>query len=66
MRSFISLAASLVNVTHKNDYQVDVKNIIQNELQSLLNVLKYNYNIFQIGANVIIKLIQKYIHLNLV
>lgn len=33
----------LVNVTHKNDYQVEVKNIIQNELQSLLNVIKYNY-----------------------
>ena len=33
----------LVNVTHKNDYQVDVKNIIQNELQRLLYVLKYNY-----------------------
>lgn len=33
----------LVNVTHKNDYQIEVKNIIQNELQSLLNVIKYNY-----------------------
>lgn len=38
-----SHTSMLVNVTHKNDYQVEVKNIIQTELQSLLNIIKYNY-----------------------
>lgn len=33
----------LVNVTHKNDYQIEVKNIIQEELTSLLNAIKWNY-----------------------
>lgn len=33
----------LVNVTHKNDYQIEVKNIIYEELSSLLNAIKLNY-----------------------
>jgi hypothetical protein len=33
----------LVNVTHKNDSQIEVKNIIQEELANLLNAIKYNY-----------------------
>ncbi|MBD3843720.1 MAG: hypothetical protein IE909_17955, partial [Campylobacterales bacterium] len=33
----------LVNVTHKNDSQIEVKNIIQEELVNLLNAIKYNY-----------------------
>lgn len=33
----------LVNVTHKNDYQIEVKNIIQNEVESLLKTIKFNY-----------------------
>ena len=32
----------LVNVTHKNDYQVEVKNIIQDELKKLLEAIKFN------------------------
>lgn len=33
----------LVNVTHKNDYQIEVKNIIYEELSSLLSAIKWNY-----------------------
>lgn len=33
----------LVNVTHKNDYQIEVKNIIQNEIEILLKTIKFNY-----------------------
>ncbi|MFA5455303.1 MAG: Z1 domain-containing protein [Sulfurimonas sp.] len=33
----------LVNVTHKNDYQIEVKNIIYEELSSLLGAIKWNY-----------------------
>lgn len=33
----------LVNVTHKNDYQIEVKNIIQKEIEILLKTIKFNY-----------------------
>lgn len=33
----------LVNVTHKNSYQSEIKNIIQNELAAILNAIKNNY-----------------------
>jgi len=36
-------SSMLVNVTHKNDFQAEVKNIIQEELTNLLNVIKFNY-----------------------